>query len=204
MKIVVAGGFAVGKTTFVGAISEIDPLRTEAQMTVEGLGVDNVGAVAGKTGTTVAMDFGRITIGPDMVLYLFGTPGQDRFWFMWDELARGSIGGVVLVDTRRLEDCFPAVDYFEALGVPFVVACNLFDGVATHHPREQACASRPTCPWCCATPVASPTQETLILLVGRCVGPEKRSGAEAPPGQCNLVRGGTFPSGDARMPEERR
>jgi uncharacterized protein len=168
MKIVVAGGFAVGKTTFVGAISEIDPLRTEAEMTVEGLGVDNVGAVAGKTGTTVAMDFGRITIGPDMVLYLFGTPGQDRFWFMWDELARGSIGGVVLVDTRRLEDCFPAVDYFEALGVPFVVACNLFDGVATHHPREVREALRvpanvPVV--LCDARRKSHVQETLILLV---------------------------------------
>ena len=168
MKIVVAGGFAVGKTTFVGAISEIDPLRTEAEMTVEGLGVDNAGAVAGKTGTTVAMDFGRITIGPDMVLYLFGTPGQDRFWFMWDELARGSIGGVVLVDTRRLEDCFPAVDYFEALGVPFVVACNLFDGVATHHPREVREALRvpanvPVV--LCDARRRSHVQETLILLV---------------------------------------
>jgi uncharacterized protein len=168
MKIVVAGGFAVGKTTFVGAISEIDPLRTEAVMTVEGLGVDNVGAVEGKTGTTVAMDFGRITIGPDMVLYLFGTPGQDRFWFMWDELARGSIGGVVLVDTRRLEDCFPAVDYFEALGVPFVVACNLFDGVATHHPREVREALRvpanvPVV--LCDARRKSHVQETLILLV---------------------------------------
>jgi hypothetical protein len=168
MKIVVAGGFAVGKTTFVGAISEIDPLRTEAEMTVEGLGVDNAGAVGGKTGTTVAMDFGRITIGPDMVLYLFGTPGQDRFWFMWDELARGSIGGVVLVDTRRLEDCFPAVDYFEALGVPFVVACNLFDGVATHHPREVREALRvpanvPVV--LCDARRKSHVQETLILLV---------------------------------------
>jgi len=168
MKIVVAGGFAVGKTTFVGAISEIDPLRTEAEMTVEGLGGDNVGQVEGKTGTTVAMDFGRITIGPDMVLYLFGTPGQDRFWFMWDELARGSIGGVVLVDTRRLEDCFPAVDYFEALGVPFVVACNLFDGVATHHPREVREALRvpanvPVV--LCDARRKSHVQETLILLV---------------------------------------
>lgn len=168
MKIVVAGGFAVGKTTFVGAISEIDPLRTEAQITVESLGVDNPGPVGTKTGTTVAMDFGRITIGPDMVLYLFGTPGQDRFWFMWDELARGSIGGVVLVDTRRLDDCFPAVDYFEALDVPFVVACNLFDGVATHHPREVREALRVPA----NTPVVlcdarrkSHVQETLILLV---------------------------------------
>jgi hypothetical protein len=168
MKIVVAGGFAVGKTTFVGAISEIDPLRTEAKITVESLGVDDVGPVEHKTGTTVAMDFGRITIGPDMVLYLFGTPGQDRFWFMWNELARGAIGGVVLVDTRRLEDCFPAVDYFEALGVPFVVACNLFEGVATHHPRDVREALRVPA----NTPVVlcdarrkSHVQETLVLLV---------------------------------------
>ncbi|GMU77889.1 MAG: ATP-binding protein [Acidimicrobiia bacterium] len=168
MKIVVAGGFAVGKTTFVGAISEIDPLRTEAQITVESLGIDNPGVVEHKTGTTVAMDFGRITIGPDMVLYLFGTPGQDRFWFMWDELARGSIGGVVLVDTRRLEDCFAAVDYFEALDVPFVVACNLFDGIATHHPR----AVREALHVPASTPVVlcdarrkSHVQETLVLLV---------------------------------------
>jgi len=168
MKVVVAGGFAVGKTTFVGAISEIDPLRTEAQITVESLGIDSAGPINGKTGTTVAMDFGRITIGPDMVLYLFGTPGQDRFWFMWDELARGSIGGVVLVDTRRLEDCFPALDYFEALDVPFVVACNLFDGVATHHPREVREALRVPS----TTPVVlcdarrkSHVQETLVLLV---------------------------------------
>lgn len=136
MKIVIAGGFAVGKTTFVGSISEIEPLVTEAAMTVESLGVDDTNLVPDKTATTVAMDFGRITLGADMVLYLFGTPGQDRFWFMWDELVRGAVGGIVLVDTRRIAECFPAVDYFESLGVPFVVAVNLFGGIATHPPAE--------------------------------------------------------------------
>ena len=168
MKIVVAGGFAVGKTTFVGSISEIEPLRTEAEMTVESLGVDNPGPVEGKRGTTVAMDFGRITIGADMVLYLFGTPGQDRFWFLWDELVRGAVGGVVLVDTRRIEECFPAVDYFEKAGLPFVVAVNLFDAVSTHHPREvrEALSIPANVPIVlCDARRRSHVQETLVLLV---------------------------------------
>lgn len=132
MKVVVAGGFAVGKTTFVGSISEIDPLKTEAEITVESIGVDNPGPVTGKTGTTVAMDFGRITIADDMVLYLFGTPGQDRFGFMWNDLSQGALGALVIVDARRIDDCYPAVDYFEKVSLPFVVAVNLFDGRLTH------------------------------------------------------------------------
>jgi signal recognition particle receptor subunit beta len=133
VKIVVAGGFAVGKTTFIGSISDIEPLSTEAAMTEHSLGVDDAGRVSErKTTTTVAMDFGRIALPGNLWLYLFGTPGQDRFFFMWDDLVRGAIGGVVLVDTDRLDQCFPAVDYFEARGIPFVVAVNCFDGIARH------------------------------------------------------------------------
>jgi uncharacterized protein len=128
VKILIAGGFGVGKTTMVGAVSEISPLQTEEVITQTSEGVDDLSGVEGKSTTTVAMDFGRITISRDLVLYLFGTPGQNRFWFMWDELALGALGAIVLADTRRLEDSFPAVDYFEHRGTSFVVAVNCFHG----------------------------------------------------------------------------
>ncbi|MFF5147408.1 ATP/GTP-binding protein [Streptomyces sp. NPDC013157] len=135
-KIVVAGGFGVGKTTLVTAVSEITPLQTEALMTEASEETDDLTATPGKLTTTVAMDFGRITLDDDLVLYLFGTPGQQRFWFMWDDLVRGAIGAVVLADTRRLKDCFPALDYFESCGLPYVVAVNHFDGSERFEPED--------------------------------------------------------------------
>ncbi|HCA85819.1 MAG TPA: ATP-binding protein [Streptomyces sp.] len=134
LKILVAGGFGVGKTTLVGAVSEIRPLRTEEMLTEAGRPVDSLDGVETKRTTTVAMDFGRISLRDDLVLYLFGTPGQDRFWFLWDELAQGALGAVVLADTRRLHDCFAAVDYFERRGIPFSVAVNCFEGADRYPP----------------------------------------------------------------------
>ncbi|MEU5363851.1 ATP/GTP-binding protein [Streptomyces sp. NPDC005925] len=136
LKILVAGGFGVGKTTLVGAVSEIRPLRTEELLTEAGRPVDDTSGVEGKHTTTVVMDFGRITLREDLVLYLFGTPGQERFWFMWDELSEGTLGAVVLADTRRLEDCFAAIDYFERRSIPFLVGVNCFEGAARYPEQD--------------------------------------------------------------------
>jgi signal recognition particle receptor subunit beta len=169
VKIVVAGGFAVGKTTFIGSISDIEPLSTEAAMTEHSLGVDDAGGVSDrKTSTTVAMDFGRIALPGDLWLYLFGTPGQDRFHFMWDDLVKGAIGAVVLVDTDRLEACFDAVDYFESRQIPFVLAVNCFDGMAKHAIEEvrDALAVRPETPvFYTDARSRAATKQALISLV---------------------------------------
>lgn len=168
VKVVVAGGFGTGKTTLVGSVSEIPPLTTEEVLTQASVGVDDVTDVEGKTNTTVALDFGRITISSDVVLYLFGTPGQDRFWFIWDELAQGAVGAIVLVDTRRLDTSFPAIDYFERRGIPFVAAVNRFYGECPYSEEEirSALELHPAVPLLlCDARDRSSSKQALITLV---------------------------------------
>jgi uncharacterized protein len=168
LKVLIAGGFGVGKTTLVSSLSEIPPLLTEQAMTTASIGVDEADMVPTKTTTTVAMDFGRITVDDSLILYLFGTPGQSRFWFMWDELARGSVGAVVLVDLRRIDDCFPAIDFFENRRLPFVVGVNRFPGADDYDidTVRDALALSSDCPlvWMDARDPHS-SRETLVTLV---------------------------------------
>lgn len=170
LKMLVAGGFGAGKTTLVGSVSEIAPLSTEEMMTEASYGVDDLSGVEAKTTTTVALDFGRITVNEHLVLYLFGTPGQERFWFMWEELSEGALGAVVIADTRRLETCFAAVDFFERRGVPFVVAVNCFDGAHLYEPDEvrDALSLDPAIPVVlCDARERQSAKEVLLTLVNR-------------------------------------
>ncbi|WP_431896005.1 GTP-binding protein [Micromonospora haikouensis] len=184
LKVLVAGGFGVGKTTFITATSEIPPLRTEELLTTASVGTDDLAGIAAKTTTTVALDFGRITIDRDSVLYLFGAPGQDRFWFLWDELSHGALGAVVLVDTRRLPDCFAAVDFFESRGMRFLVAVNEFDGAYRHDPREvrEALALPPAAPivMCDARDRRSATTVLVTLVRHLLAAPSPAHASSAP------------------------
>jgi uncharacterized protein len=183
IKIVVAGGFGVGKTTLVSSISEIRPLRTEESLSQVGMGVDDLTGVSEKTTTTVAMDFGRISMGTRLVLYLFGTPGQDRFWFMWDDLSYGALGAVVLADTRRLGDCFPSVDYFERRQLPFIVAINAFDDAPRYDIEDVRIALDldPSVPAVlCDARQRSSVKEVLITLVQYVLAADPGDGAPEP------------------------
>jgi uncharacterized protein len=183
-KILIAGGFGAGKTTLVGAISEVRPLRTEEALTSASVGLDDLSGVDGKTTTTVAMDFGRITIGSHLMLYLFGTPGQERFWFMWDELAYGALGAVVLADTRRLGDCFPSVDYFEKRQLPFIVAINCFDDAPHYDPADVRIAldldPRVPAVLCDARQLSS-VRQVLVTLVEHILAGRPADGSEPRP-----------------------
>jgi len=178
VKLLIAGGFGAGKTTMVASVSEIAPLRTEELLTSLSIGVDDLTGVEQKSTTTVAMDFGRITITPELILYLFGTPGQDRFWFMWDELAQGAIGAILLADPRRLDSCFPALDFFERREIPFIVGVNCFEGAARYSPEEvrQALDVDPRIPiLLCDVRHRESSKELLIALTEYVIGLAERA-----------------------------